>query len=80
MVVNGDLLTALTSASGVPHLFMAADDNGDMKVKLANAAVTNRKVSSPPFRRERPEMEKTKFREIKYCQQFLFFYKVVYTC
>ena len=57
-MVNGDLFTAFTNASGVPHLFIAADDNGDMKVKLANAAVTNKKVSSPPFKRESPEMEK----------------------
>ena len=34
---------------------MAADDKGDMKVKLAKAAVTNRNVSSPPFMRESPK-------------------------
>ena len=39
----------------LPHLFMAADDKGDMKVKLAKAAVTNRNISSPPFMRESPK-------------------------
>ena len=36
---------------------MAADDKGDMKVKLAKAAVTNRNVSSPPFMRESPKKQ-----------------------
>ena len=48
-------LTALTSVLAVLHLCRAEEVRGDMKVRLARAAVTRRKVSSPPFRRERPE-------------------------
>ncbi len=48
-------LTALTSVLAVLHLCRAEEVRGDMKVRLARAAVTKRKVSSPPFRRERPE-------------------------
>ena len=57
-VVKGDLLTAFTNASGVPQRFIAAELSGDMNVRLANAAVTSKNVSSPPFKRERPEMVK----------------------
>ena len=53
-VVNGDILTTLTSVSAVLTLFMAEEVRGDMKVRLARAAVTNKKVSSLPFNRERP--------------------------
>ena len=57
-VVKGDLLTAFTNASGVPQRFIAAELSGDMNVRLAKAAVTSKNVSSPPFKRERPEMVK----------------------
>jgi len=35
----------------------ALTDRGDMNVRFASAAVTNRKVSSPPFKRESPEVD-----------------------
>ncbi len=46
--------TTLTRACAVRNCFIAAVDNGDMNVRFAKAAVTNRNVSSPPFKRERP--------------------------
>ena len=53
-VVKGDILTTLTSDSAVFTRFMAAEVSGDMNVKLAKAAVTNKNVSSLPLRRESP--------------------------
>ena len=57
VVVEKEALTTLTSAWAVLHCLMAAAARGDMKVRFARAAVTNRNVSSPPFRRERPEVQ-----------------------
>ena len=54
MVVAKFARTTLTRAWAVLNCLMAAADNGDMNVKFAKAAVTNRNVSSPPFKRERP--------------------------
>ena len=53
-VVNGDILTTFTIDSAVRTRFIAVEVNGDMKVKFARAAVTNKNVSSLPFRRESP--------------------------
>ena len=43
--------------SAVFTLFIAVEVSGDMNVKFARAAVTNKNVSSLPFRRESPETE-----------------------
>ena len=59
--VNGDILTTLTMESAVFTLFIAVEVSGDINVKFARAAVTNKNVSSLPFRRESPE---TEFRSI----------------
>ena len=56
--VNGDDFTTLTMDSAVFTLFMAVEVNGDIKVRLASAAVTNKNVSSLPFRRESPRNQK----------------------
>ena len=58
--VNGDILTTLTIDSAVLTLFMAVEVSGDMNVKFARAAVTNKNVSSLPFRRESPKMKAEK--------------------
>ena len=55
--VNGDILTTLTMESAVLTLFIAVEVSGDINVKFARAAVTNKNVSSLPFRRESPETE-----------------------
>ena len=55
--VNGDILTTLTMESAVLTLFIAVEVNGDINVKFARAAVTNKNVSSLPFRRESPETQ-----------------------
>ena len=47
--------------SAVLTLFIAVEVSGDINVKFARAAVTNKNVSSLPFRRESPE---TEFRSI----------------
>ena len=47
-------MTTLTSVSAVFTLFMAEAVSGDMKVRLARAAVTSKNVSSLPFSRDRP--------------------------
>ena len=55
--VNGDILTTLTIDSAVLTLFIAVEVSGDINVKFARAAVTNKNVSSLPFRRESPKMK-----------------------
>ena len=52
--VNGDIFTTRTIDSAVFTLFIAVEVSGDMNVRLASAAVTNRKVSSQPLSRESP--------------------------
>jgi len=52
-------LTTFTKACAVLYCFMADAANEDIKVRFASAAVTNRKVSSPPFSLERPENSNT---------------------
>ena len=52
--MNGDIFTTRTIDSAVFTLFIAVEVSGDMNVRLARAAVTNRKVSSQPLSRESP--------------------------
>ena len=58
--VKGDILTTLTIDSAVLTLFMAVEVSGDINVKFARAAVTNKNVSSLPFRRESPRIKISK--------------------
>lgn len=60
-MVSGAALTALTRTLTVWFARIDDDVTEDMNVRLARAAETKRNVSSPPFRRERPEVRRESY-------------------